>query len=125
MSTIACARCGEQTPEAFAYYDEEGQICSNCHDQADLHSGFRSGYQNYAFAALGLAALSLFVNPCFLFSITAIGSAMSAFTYPSRLGEDREAVAGMGHVPLIASLAMLIAIVGPVLRVFLRIAATM
>lgn len=123
MAEKACTSCQQTFPESELYYGDNGMLCASCMSDAEVRSGFQSGYSATASGAMGCALLSWFFNPCFLTTIATIVAAVYTFRYPGALDpEDRAQLKGKNWVPAVAVLAILIALARVGLAVMAEIA---
>ncbi len=110
--TTACTHCHAPIDEHSAFLDEDGHVCPSCHDLAEIEGGFNKAYAGLATGALGAAVFSFFLNPFFMFTLLALGGAVSTIAYPWRIDpEDRPALKRLRWPPLVAGAAISVALV--------------
>ena len=123
---VPCTRCGDFIDPTTSLYSESGDlICNRCNAKELIDTGDGRAAASIFGAsggALAFAVISIAINPCFVFTILAIASAIGTYTMLYRHPEHRARLGWKAPLALgLATAGLLFSLVAPFIEVALRV----
>lgn len=106
---VVCPRCGRAVPENQTYYDEDGEICGDCFNTADLIQKNVKMMKSLCSGSLAMGILGFFCSFWGILPLLAVLGGISALGFPKKAtSESRRVLDAMGGYKAMAIIGIVL-----------------